>query len=358
VYKEVTRCLRMGDSLFVVTPNVLRYETLGVQSYEGRVVGPTLAARFQAIARLSRTSSTLHISGESGVGKELAARAFHASGASPSGPFVAVNCAAIPEGVAERLLFGARRGAFSGAIADSEGYIQAADGGTLFLDEVAELDPLVQGKLLRVLETKEVLALGASRPRTVDVRICSATCRDLRNEVAKGRLREDLYYRLGRPEVVIPPLYDRPEEIPWLIGSELARSGAGVVPHASVVEACLLRRWPGNIRELLTELRVAIEETQAAGSGRLEGKHLSPTAGVVLSPQRAMVPPAAPSDGRSSLTKAALREILRREKGNVSSAARALGVHRNQMRRWLVRHQIDPIEFTAPASRRRQRQDR
>jgi transcriptional regulator with PAS, ATPase and Fis domain len=123
-----------------------------------------------------------------------------------------VNCAAIPHGLAERLLFGTRRSAYSGATADSEGYVQAAHGGTLFLDEVAELDVQVQAKLLRALEAREVVPLGATRPRSEDVRICAAT-RDLRGEVAKGRFREDLYFRIGRPEVRLPPLRERLEEM-------------------------------------------------------------------------------------------------------------------------------------------------
>src|SRR5205823_14554395 len=119
--------------------------------------------------------------------------------------------------VAERLLFGAKKGAFSGATADVEGYVQAADGGTLFLDEIGELDLAVQAKLLRVLEAREVLPLGASRPRPVDLRLCSATHRDLRAAVADGSFRADLFFRVGQPEVALPPLRERPEEIPFLV---------------------------------------------------------------------------------------------------------------------------------------------
>ena len=147
----------------------------------------------------------------------------HATAPESNAPFVAVNCAAIPEGLAERLLFGARKGAYSGATADAEGYIQAANRGTLFLDEIAELDPLVQAKLLRVLETREVLPLGASRAKKVDIGICAASHRRLRDEVTAGRFREDLYFRIGRPEVQIPPLRERLDEIPWFVARELRR---------------------------------------------------------------------------------------------------------------------------------------
>src|SRR5262249_28524018 len=160
---------------------------------------------------------------ESGSGKELAARAFHGYGGRGDQPFVAVNCAAIPEGLAERLLFGAKKGAYSGATADAEGYVSTANGGTLLLDENAQLDAAVQAKLLRVLETKGVMARGDWTPRPVDVRVCSGPHKSLREGVAKGRSREDLYFRMGRPEVSIPPICDRLEEIPWLVARELDR---------------------------------------------------------------------------------------------------------------------------------------
>ena len=148
--------------------------------------------------------------GESGSGKELASASFsRAASRGGASPFIGVNCAAVPAGLAERLLFGARKGAFSGATGDVQGYIQAADGGTLFLDEVAELDLRVQAKLLRVLETREVLPLGATRAERVELRVCVAAHADLAEQVTAGRFREDLYYRVGRPVVRIPPLRER-----------------------------------------------------------------------------------------------------------------------------------------------------
>src|SRR5262249_47131898 len=200
------------------------------------------------------------------------------AGASAGGPLVAVNCATIPEALAERLLFGARKGAFSGADADSDGYIQEADGGTLFLDEVAELSLAVQAKLLRVLETREVLPLGASKPRKIELRFCSATHRDLRAHVAAGKLREDLYFRIATPRVTVPPLRERPEEIPWLLQAEVSRIAPSLALHVSVVETCLLRGWPGNVREILAEIRSAAQTALSAESQRLEARHLNPTA--------------------------------------------------------------------------------
>jgi hypothetical protein len=178
--EPIERCLRVGDTLFLATSDVRPFARHGLTVRGDRVIGPRLASALLAIARFARSSPNLHVTGESGVGKEDAARAFHAASAHGSGPFVAVNCATIPESLAERLLFGTKRGAFSGATEDAQGHVQAAHGGTLFLDEVAELHGAVQAKLLRVLESHEVQPLGAVRAVPVDVRVCSASHTPLR----------------------------------------------------------------------------------------------------------------------------------------------------------------------------------
>ncbi len=261
-----------------------------------------------------------------------------------------INCSAIPDGMAERLLFGTKRGAFSGADADADGYLQAAHGGTLLLDEVADLSLTTQAKLLRALETREVLPLGSSRPRSIDVRVCVATNKPLRTEVSAGRFREDLYFRIGQPEVRLPPLRQRCEEIPWLILLELKRISSNLAIHASLVEACLLRPWPGNVRELLAAVRTAAHAATLEGDAKLEDKHLATTAGTALSPN------AKPAESQAEAMKAlspdearrsALVAALRRADGNVTRAARALGVHRNQLCRWLTRLQIDAKSFRA-----------
>jgi transcriptional regulator with GAF, ATPase, and Fis domain len=270
---------------------------------------------------------------------------------------VAVNCAAIPHAIAERLLFGAKRGAYSGA-ADAPGYVQEADGSTLFLDEIAEIDPQVQAKLLRVLESHEVLPLGASKPHKVDVAFCSATNKDLRALVAAGMLREDLYFRIGRPAVALPALRNRPEEIPALIAHQLAALSPAPTAHVSLVEQCLLRPWPGNVRELLTEVHAAAHAALADG-GRVEARHLAATAGSVFGgampdarpapPERPTpVPPGpAPLDGPrrrpprdDAEWRQRIEESLRANAGNVAGTARALGLHRTQLRRLLERYGI------------------
>ena len=275
---KLPRILRLGQSLLLVVADLRPYLTGGVEVFPDEVVGPVLRRVRQDIARGAESGDSLLLTGPSGAGKELAARAFHvASGA--KGAFVAVNCATIPTGLAERLLFGARKGTYSGATADSEGYVQAADGGTLFLDEVAELDVAVQPKLLRVLEQHEVVSLGASHPRKVDVRVCAATLKDLRAEVNAGRFREDLYYRIGRPEVRLPSLLERLEDMPWLIVRELLRVDAKLTPHPSLIEACALRPWPGNVRELLGEIRRAGRDALADGRAAVKDRDLPQSAG-------------------------------------------------------------------------------
>lgn len=346
--REAQRLIRMGDSLFVPVADVGPLEKHGVEVVEGFVRGPALQRLLVEVARAAKHGFSLHIHGESGTGKEGIARAFHQHGPQGSGPFVAVNCAAIPQGLAERLLFGSRRGAYSGA-EDAEGYLQAAHGGTLFLDEVVELDLGVQAKLLRALETHEVLPLGGAKPRKVDILVCSASNRDLRALVAAGRLREDLYFRIGRPQVVLPPLRQRPEEIPLLLQRAVQQLDSGLGLHVTLVDACLLRPWPGNVRELLIEARSAAQMALMQGVQRIEARHLSPSAGTAFGPgapspaaPEVRAPREEPSRAKPLGTdeRARIEEALRQHGGNVAATARALGMHRTQLRRLLERHAI------------------
>jgi len=340
------RLLQAGTSLFLLATDITPF-CQGVTTTDGAVRGPSLHRALRGIERAARFGRVVHVMGESGSGKELAARAFHNAGPASSGPFVAVNAATLPETLAERLLFGAKKGAYSGAV-DAAGYVQSAHGGTLFLDEVADLNLQVQAKILRVLETREVMPLGATRADPVDMRLVSATHKDLRLEVSEGRMREDLFFRIGVPAVALPPLRDRPEEIPWLIERALkavsdragGEAGSALRPHVSLVEACLRRAWPGNIRELLAEVGAAAQLALEEG-GQVMAQHLSPTAGTVVrvarpspAPQDAAPPqPAAPPRPSDE----AITEALRAAGGNVSRAARELGMHRTQLYRWITR---------------------
>jgi transcriptional regulator with GAF, ATPase, and Fis domain len=348
---EPQSVLRMGQSLFLAVADVRPFERAPVHAGAAGIIGPTLARAFERVDVVARTSDTLLILGESGTGKELAARRFHAASPRAGGPFVAVNCATIPEGIAERLLFGARRGAFSGATADADGYLVAAHRGTLFLDELADLDLAVQPKLLRVLETREVVPLGDTRGRSVDVGVCAATLRDVPERVAQGKFREDLYYRMGRPAVRLPALRTRREEIPFLIQHALNAVTPGLTADCTLVELCLLRPWPGNVRELIGELRRAGHTAREKGRARVDRLDLGTAAGLHLGAPppppgaaAAHAAPAAPAadNGETFPARERIEETLRAERGNVTRAAQRLGLHRNQLRRWLARNNVDP----------------
>ena len=336
----VERVIRVGDTLLVPCADVRSLEARGVRTIDGFVRGPQMQEVLDEVARAAHGGPTLHVRGESGTGKEAVAQAFHRAGPRAARPLVAVNCAAIPHALAERLLFGAKRGTYSGADADAAGYVQEADGSTLFLDEIAELDPLVQAKLLRVLEAREVLPLGASRPRKVDFALCSATSKDLRALVAAGTLREDLYFRVGSPAVTLPALRNRPLEIPALIAGALAGLPQAPKPHVSLVERCLLLPWPGNVRELLAEVRTAAHAALRDGQ-RVEARHLPATAGTVFG-SAALT--ASPDEPRKRLSRddvewrQRIEEALRTHGGNIAAAARALGLHRTQLRRLIARY--------------------
>jgi DNA-binding NtrC family response regulator len=230
-----------------------------------RIVGQSEAMRrvFDLVRKVAPTRSTVLITGESGTGKELVARAIHRQGAGNEKRFLAVNCAAIPHELLENQLFGHRKGAFTGADRDQPGvFVHAADG-TVFLDEIAELRPATQAKLLRAIEQKEVMPVGAHEPVRVEARVLAATNKELRTEVEAGRFREDLYYRLDVVTIRLPPLRERREDIPDLVEFLLARHARALGKRVSGVthEAMqLLRaaRWKGNVRELDNALQRAV----------------------------------------------------------------------------------------------------
>lgn len=229
------------------------------------IVGQSPAVRrlHELVARVAPTRSTVLIEGETGTGKELVARAIHAASPRRQALFVAVNCAALSEGILESELFGHRKGAFTGALSDRKGLFEVADGGTIFLDEVSETSGALQAKLLRVLQEGEVRPVGDVRPRRVDVRVIAATNRRLADEVAAGRFRSDLYYRLCVFPIAVPPLRERREDIPILARHFLRRLAREVGKPvgdltADALDALMQYPFPGNVRELRNEIERAI----------------------------------------------------------------------------------------------------
>ena len=214
------------------------------------VADPVMIRAYQVLARLARSDLPVLVTGETGVGKEHAARALHHGSRRARGKLVALNCAALPDALVESELFGYERGAFSGAAAAKPGLLEEADGGTLFLDEVGELSIAAQAKLLRALELRRVSRLGAVREQAVDVRFVAATNRDLAAEVRAGRFRHDLLFRLNAATVALPPLRERPSEIRQLAQAFLERASVGLVLSESAHDRLLRYAWPGNVREL------------------------------------------------------------------------------------------------------------
>lgn len=245
----------------------------------GAMVGHARVMRevFEAVRRVAPTMTTVLINGETGTGKELLARAVHDLSERASGPFVPVNCAALAEGVLESELFGHVRGAFTGAVGDRKGLFAAAAGGTIFLDEVGDVSLALQQRLLRVLQEREVVPVGAVKPERVDVRVVAATHRNLEEEIRLGRFREDLFYRLNVFRIDLPPLRARPSDIPLLVEAAAARlreRGASAQGTAFSPLAMRLMRsyaWPGNVRELFSVVESA---TIRAGGPRIEAQHL------------------------------------------------------------------------------------
>jgi transcriptional regulator with GAF, ATPase, and Fis domain len=317
-----------------------------------RMVGVSAAWR-QAVAeavQVAPTDTTVLLVGESGTGKEVLARLIHGASPRAAGPFLAINCAALPEPLIESELFGHDRGAFTGATQARAGLIERAAGGVLLLDEVGELSPGAQAKLLRVLQEREFQRLGGSRVQRADVRVIGATHRNLRTMVERGTFREDLFYRLHIFTIGLPPLRERPDDVLPLaealledIGRQLGRRGAGLSREAA--PRLLAYHWPGNVRELRNVLeRAAI----LAGGGLIASEHLALPTPVAAgskpdSPIADLAPaaaPAKPTDGQtlSDVEREMVQQALISARYNKSRAARALGLTRTQLYVRLKRH--------------------
>jgi Nif-specific regulatory protein len=298
------------------------------------VVGISEAMRhvFQLMESAISCQITVLLQGETGTGKELIARAIHYNGSRKDRPFVPVNCGALPETLLESELFGHKRGAFTGAVADRKGLFEVADGGTIFLDEIGETTPAMQVKLLRVLQSGEILPVGETTPRWVDVRVISAANRDLELATQQGKFRRDLYYRLSAFPINVPLLRSRKEDIPLLavhllrrVAEKFGRAVQGF--SSAAMNALTDYSWPGNVRELENEIERAVA---LIGSGTIiQVEHLSER---ITSTRPAGVPVVAPTTtlkrAREAFEREYIVEILRQNNGNASQAAKVLGMSR------------------------------
>ena len=321
----------------VTETETLRARLEQAQAY--RLVGssPPMLRLYEMIERVSGGDWTVMIEGETGAGKELVARAIHASSPRRRGPFLAVNCAGLTESILASQLFGHRRGAFTGASSDQEGYFEAAAGGTIFLDEIGDIPPGVQTSLLRVLQEREITRLGEARPRKVDVRVIVATHRDLVQEVAGGRFREDLLYRIRVARIEVPPLRERKEDIPLLASAFLgeARISSGkptLQLSTEALRALSSYSWPGNVREL----RNAFDHAAIHARGVIMPSDLPPE---IAGARRKEEPPGPEETGEVN-ERERLLAALKKAKGNRSLAARALGISRATLYRRIREHGI------------------
>jgi transcriptional regulator with GAF, ATPase, and Fis domain len=310
-----------------------------------RVLGKSAAWRdvLGQAAKVAGTEATVLLYGESGTGKEVLARLIHRASPRAEGPFVALNCAALPEQLLESELFGHEKGAFTGAVSAHAGRIEQAAGGVLFLDEVGEMSPAVQAKLLRVLQEREYQRVGSVRAQKADIRVLAATNRDLQAAIAQGTFRDDLYYRLAVFDIALPPLRERAEDIPELldeflrdIGRSIGRPPAGITAEAR--DKLIAYRWPGNVRELRNVVERAVILCEG---GAITSEHLPVAVGA---PRQQDAPADVPKLRGIATLDAAEREMivqaLERAGNNKSKAARFLGLTRAQLRSRIEKYDL------------------
>ncbi|MBW2938035.1 sigma-54 dependent transcriptional regulator [Aureisphaera sp. CAU 1614] len=307
-------------------------ETQFNKSY-GEIIGNSEKINdvFQIIERVKDNKATIFIKGESGTGKELVARAIHYQGKFSRAPFISVNCGGIPENLLESELFGYTKGAFTGAEKDRAGFFQAANGGTIFLDEIGNASTAVQSRLLRVLQEKEVVKVGAQKAEKIDVRIIAATNSDLKEMIKKEAFREDLYYRLTVVEIEVAPLRERKEDIPLLVEKFLFKYGVEYKDRFIKISAeasTLLQRydWPGNIRELENVIQRAVIMCDKV----IEVEHLPDSLKYIIAfPEDTLLP-------LKEIEKRYIQKVLNATNNNKTKAAEILGIDRKTIRQKLT----------------------
>ncbi|HHT0275832.1 TPA: two-component system response regulator GlrR [Klebsiella oxytoca] len=302
---------------------------------------PLMERLLEQAGMVAQSDVSVLINGQSGTGKEIVAQAIHNASPRRDKPFVAMNCGALPEQLLESELFGHARGAFTGAVSNREGLFQAAEGGTLFLDEIGDMPVALQVKLLRVLQERKVRPLGSNRDIDIDVRIISATHRDLPKAMARGEFREDLFYRLNVVSLKIPPLAERTEDIPLLANHLLRQSADRHKPFVRAFSTDAMKRlmaakWPGNVRQLVN----VIEQCVALTSSPVISDALVEQA---LEGENTALPTFV--EARNQFELNYLRKLLQITKGNVTHAARMAGRNRTEFYKLLSRHELDANDF-------------
>jgi DNA-binding NtrC family response regulator len=299
---------------------------------------PAMQEVFRLIERAGPSDKAILIQGESGTGKELVARALHAHSNRADKPMVVINCAALPETLLESELFGHERGSFTGAVSAKPGLFEVADGSTLFIDEIGELPGSLQAKLLRVLEDGSLRRIGSVQERRVNVRLLAATNRNLAKEVEASRFREDLYYRINVMSLELPPLRERQGDIPLLVTHFL---GTAWEIEPAAIEAMERYSWPGNVRQLINALERAkiLCDSETISVRDLPREVLAPSSSSHV--DNGLVT----TDDLATIQRGKVVEVLRRESGNKSKAARALGVDRRKLYRLLEKYSISDAEL-------------
>jgi DNA-binding NtrC family response regulator len=328
-------------------------ETLGLESIIGR--SPAMVHIFELIKKAARSEANILVLGESGTGKELVARAIHANSERASQPFVPVDCASLPEHLLESELFGHEKGAFTGAVKTKSGLIEMADRGTLFLDEIGELPLALQSKFLRALQERKIRRVGGTGLLDVDMRVVSATNRDLREEVAKGRFREELYYRINVIAIELPPLRERAGDVPLLAHAFLKKYARGqpLTLDEAALAALEAYAWPGNVRELQNVIERACVLTDGTAvrprdlpdyvfrRQRAPDARPAPAADCLGPQSRTDLPlKQAKEQWMETLEGSYLRELLERHGGNISAAAKAAGIDRKTFHRLINKYHL------------------
>ena len=340
--------LRVGEVDIAVRPAPQRNEVLPSDSSRfGPALGQSLAMRtiFGVLERIAPTEATVLLEGETGTGKDVLVRAIVEHSPRKSGPFVVVDCGAVAYSLIESELFGHERGAFTGAVSTRQGAFELGGGGTVFLDEIGDLPLDVQPKLLRVLETHEFRRVGGNKPMKTDVRVVAATKRDLKREVAGGKFREDLYFRLAVVPVTVPPLRQRREDIPLLAKNILEVSCAGGDPiHLGdqAMQGLLAHDWPGNVRELRNVLERAVYMARAAGSSELGDVAIQASASNENASAFSFEAEKSYRDTRarfeSEFERRYVKWLLGRHGNNVSAAAREAKMDRKHLHELAKKH--------------------